>query len=190
MSEPINELEVQTRDLLTSEIKNHRSWFTGLGIVFLLLGVAAVTFPWVATLSVDIILGTLLMIAGLAQIFHSFSIPRWRGTLLSLGLSGLGLLTGILMLLFPLAGVVTLTLLVTVFFLLSGTAKTFFAFRIRPAVGWGWTLVSGLSSLGLALLILFQFNEVLPWVLGLLLGIDLIISSVWMLALASSAKKG
>lgn len=189
MNKPINGLEVQAQYILTRDLEHHKRWFTGLGIVFLVLGVAAVAFPWLATLSVEMIIGALLLTGGIAQMLQSFSVPRWRGTLPGFVLAGLAIITGLLMLFFPVAGIITLTMLVTLFFLLSGTAKILFAVQIKPAMGWGWTMVSGLMSLGLALFILFKFNEALPWVLGLLVGIDLVITGFWMMALAASFKK-
>lgn len=189
MGKPINGLEIQTHYILTKDVERHRHWFTGLGVVLFILGITAIAFPWVATLSIDIIVGVLLLTSGLAQLFHSFSVPRWRGTLTSFVLSGLAITTGLLMLFFPLAGIITLTMLVTLFFLLSGIAKCFLAIQIRPAIGWGWTMMSGLISLGIAIFILLSFDEVLPWLLGLVVGIDLIVTGVWMMALASSLKK-
>lgn len=189
MKQSASELEVRVHDTLIRDIKHHRAWFTALGITFLLLGMAAIVFPWVATLSIDLAVGALMLVAGIAQLLHSFSVPRWRGTVLSICLSGFAIIAGTLMVFFPLAGIITLTILVMLFFLLSGIFKTIFAFQVRPAIGWGWILVSGLMSVGLGLLILIKFNEALPWVLGVLLGIDFIVTSVWMLALATSAKK-
>lgn len=60
---------------------------------------------------------------------------------------------------------------------------------MKPALGWGWLLVGGLLSLALGLLVLLQLTEAYPWFLGLLLGIDFIFSGIWMIALASRAKR-
>lgn len=174
---------------LTENITHHTGWFTGLGIVFLLLGVAAIAFPWIATLSLEIAIGLLFIIAGVAQGVQSFSIPRWKGFLLSVALSALALILGILMVLFPLAGTVTLTAFVAAFLLVGGVMKTVFAMQVKPAVGWGWFMAGGLLSLLLGLLILLQLEETFPWVLGLLLGIDFLFTGTWMLALATQARR-
>jgi len=180
--------EVRVENKLINDIGHHTRWFTGLGAVFLVLGVAAMAFPFVAALSLEIATGFLFIIAGVAQAVHSFSIPRWAGFFLSLGLSALALVVGILMLFYPLAGVVTLTTLVAAFFVVTGTLKTAFALQARPAIGWGLLFTGGLLSLALGLLILFQLSEVYPWVLGLLIGVDFIFTGIWMMALASRAK--
>ncbi|PXX91628.1 hded protein [Marinobacter vulgaris] len=181
------EVSVQTN--LINDIKHHTRWFTGLGVVFLVLGIAAIAFPFVATMSLEIAIGILFVIAGIAQAVQSFSIPRWAGFFLSLGLSALALIVGLLMLFYPLAGVITLTTLVAAFFLVTGILKTTFAFQVKPALGWGWLLVGGLLSLALGLLVLLQLSKAYPWFLGLLLGIDFIFTGIWMIALASRAKR-
>lgn len=180
--------EVRIDNSLLYEIKNHRGWFIGLGIIFLALGVLAIAFPWVATLSLELAIGIIFVIAGIAIGVQSFFIRRWKGLAMNLGLAVLALITGLLMLFFPLAGVFTLTTLVMLYFLLTGATKTWFAVRVRPANGWGWILTSGLLSLALGVLILFQMAAFLPWILGLLLGVDFIFGGFWMLVLAAKAR--
>jgi len=181
--------EVSVKTNLINDIKHHTHWFTGLGIVFLVLGFAAIAFPFVATLSMEILVGVLFVVAGIAQAVQSFSIPRWSGFFFSLGLSALALIAGLMMLFYPLAGVITLTGLVAAFFLLAGALRTAFALQIKPAIGWGLLLTGGLLSLALGLLILLQLPEAYPWILGLLLGIDFIFTGVWMITLASQARR-
>lgn len=185
----IRRYEVHVESNLIDDIKHHTHWFTGLGIVFLVLGIAAIAFPLMATLSLEIAIGILFVVAGVAQAVQSFSIPRWGGFFLSLGLSALALIVGLLMLFYPLAGIITLTTLVAAFFLVTGILKTAFAFLVKPAIGWGLLLAGGLLSLALGLLILFQLAEAYPWILGLLLGIDFIFTGIWMITLASRARR-
>lgn len=181
--------EVSVESNLLNDIRNHTRWFTGLGIVFLVLGIAAIAFPFIAALSLEIAIGILFVVAGVAQAVHSFSVPRWPGFFPSLGLSALALIVGLLMLFYPLAGVITLTTLVAAFFVVTGTFKTAFALQLKPAIGWGLLLIGGLLSLALGLLILFWLSEAYTWVLGLLVGVDFIFTGIWMIALASSAKR-
>jgi uncharacterized membrane protein HdeD (DUF308 family) len=89
----------------------------------------------------------------------------------------------------PLAGMVSLTVLVAVLFLVTGIAKTMFAFSLRPVSGWVWVLVSGLVSLLLGVMILANF----PWsaqaVLGILLGVELLSNGVLFLFVALGLRK-
>ncbi|MDX1635748.1 MAG: DUF308 domain-containing protein [Marinobacter sp.] len=187
MSMHTTRYEIHIEDRLVRDIREHRGWFTGLGLLFLVLGVAAIAFPWVAALSLELAIGALLLIGGIAQMVQTLRGPRWSGYGMSLTLAGVALIAGLLMLVFPVAGVFTLATVVMLFLLIGGTLKTAFALLVRPAVGWGWILTSGLLSLALGLLILAQFTATVPWVLGLLLGVDFIFTGIWMLMLASHA---
>lgn len=181
--------EIRIEHNLVEDIKNHRGWFTFLGGLFMVLGVLAIAFPWIATLSLELVMGTLFVIAGVAQAVQSFTIPRWKGFAMSLFLATLAFIAGLLMWFYPLAGAMTLATLVMLYFFLAGIVKTSFALWVRPAVGWGWILTSGLLSLGLGVITLIQLVNFLPWILGLLLGIDFIFSGFWMLMLAAKAKQ-
>jgi uncharacterized membrane protein HdeD (DUF308 family) len=174
---------------LVSDIRHKSSWFLALGSLFLVLGVLAIVFPWVATLSFELVVGALFLIAGVAQTAHAFSIGRWKGFGMNLALGLLALIAGVLMLFFPVAGAVTLTTMVAVFLLVTGSIKTGFAFNARPAIGWGWILTSGLLSLALGVLILIQVAASMPWILGLLLGVDFLFSGFWILMLAIKSKQ-
>lgn len=174
---------------LIRDVQLKSNWFTGLAIVFMALGVLAIIFPWVAAISFELVIGALFLVAGIAQAIHAVSIRRWKGFGMNLALAIVALLTGGLMLFYPIAGVITLTTMVVVFFLLSGSIKTAFALRVRPAHGWGWILTSGLLSLVLGVLILIQLAAAMPWILGLLLGLDFLFSGFWILMLAIKARQ-
>jgi uncharacterized membrane protein HdeD (DUF308 family) len=68
----------------------------------------------------------------------------------------------------------TLTMLLTVFFAMEGIAKISLAFMMRPLARWSWVLFSGATSLLLAIIILMGWPGTALWVLGLLVGINMI----------------
>jgi uncharacterized membrane protein HdeD (DUF308 family) len=100
----------------------------------------------------------------------------------------LSLAAGVLLLAFPLAGVVTLTLIVAVFFLASGLLKTVLSLQWRPLSGWGWLLLSGIVSILLGGTILVAFPASAAWVIGLLVGITLLLDGWWLIGLAFAAR--
>ena len=83
------------------------------------------------------------------------------------------IVVGILMLIYPLTGILTLTLLIGIFFLLEGIAKIAVSFELKPATNWGWLLFSGIIALIMSAIILFGWPGTSLWVLGLLVGITL-----------------
>lgn len=185
----IDYYEIEVRNGLIDGIKGNSRWFTGLGLLCLVLGLAAIAFPWVAALSLSMAIGVILIVIGVTQVFQAFAVPQWRGFAPSLLLASLALIIGGIMAFYPTAGTVTLATLVMVYLLLAGAVKIAFAWRARPALGWGWILMSGIVSLVLGLLMFLQVIITLPWMLGLLIGIDLIFTGIWILVLSYAAKR-
>lgn len=171
----------------TKEVTENRIWFVLLGIMMILLGGAAIVFPFIATLAMELFIGWALVIIGAIGIVNAFQVAKWKGFLLSMLSALLSLGIGVLLLLFPLPGILSLTLLVMAYLIVSGILRIFLAFRLRPLDHWGWHLIGGLLALVLAALILTQWPEAAAWIIGLLVGIDLIFSgwTLFMLAVAT-----
>ena len=53
-------------------ITEHRGWFIFEGIVFLLIGVVAIVFPFAASIATTIFLGALLLVGGIATAIRAF----------------------------------------------------------------------------------------------------------------------
>jgi len=174
------------QSVITSEVRENRSWFLALGIAMILLGIAAIAFPFSATLAVELLLGWILLVNGVFGIVHAFRSCRWKGfTLVMLG-ALLSLGVGILLLLYPLTGILSLTLVIAVFFTAGGILRILLAFQLRPLDHWGWLLLSGILSLLLATIIMTQWPAAAAWLLGLLVGIDLVFGG-WTLVLLGMA---
>lgn len=173
---------------VTNEVKRHWGWFLAVGIATVLLGIAALAFPWVATLAVELLVGWILVLYGVLGVIHALRNARWNGYLFSLFGALLALCAGALLVFYPMTGVLSLTLLIVVFFLAAGTFRVLLALRLRPADHWGWLLVSGLLAITLAILIVVQWPEAAAWIIGLMLGIDLIFAGSASILLAMAAR--
>ena len=107
--------------------------------------------------------------------------PRARYRLLYLA-GGFILITS------PATGIITLTLLLIVLFVADGILETILAFKLRPAKGWAWILVSGIVSLIVGALIWAKFPSSALWAIGLLVGVNLMFSGFSFLSLAMAGK--
>lgn len=153
-------------------------------ILIILLGIAAIAAPQFFTLGVELFLGFLFIAVGIVQLirlFQSWGSPGHWSTLFS---ALLNLVIGGLLLFFPLAGIFTLTFFLIAYFLLDGISKIYLSFQLKPYESWGWVLFSGILSLLLAGLIFTGLPGTAIWVLGLLLGINLIFYGVGLFAIA------
>ena len=63
-------MAVQTRRVQAA-ISENRTWFITLGILLIILGVAAIAFPLLTTIAAKIALGWLFLIGGVVQIAHA-----------------------------------------------------------------------------------------------------------------------
>src|SRR5512132_2239440 len=89
-------------------------------------------------------------------------------------LGRLSVIVGVLLLRHPGEGLLTLTLLLIVFFIVEGISKVIFSLTVRPFPNWGWVLASGIVGILLALYLWANLPITAVWLLGVLLGIQLI----------------
>lgn len=168
----------------TEKLRNSWIWMAILAVVSLVGGVLALLDPFAATLAATLLAGWAFMFLGGLQIIQSFQVQGWGGFLWALLFGILSLVVGISLVFNPLAGMVSLTLLVAVLLLATGAIKIFYAVSLRPVTGWGWVLVSGLLSIVLAVLILTNFPASAATVLGIFLAVELISNGVLFLFVA------
>lgn len=153
-------------------------WMAALAVISIVGGVLALVYPLLSTLAVTLMAGWAFIFLGVVQIVHSFSVKEWGGFLWALGLGVLTLLLGISVVFNPLAGMISLTILVAAFFLAMGVVKVMYALKLRPVSGWGWVIFSGIVSIALGVMIMLGLPATSLATLGILLGIELISNGV------------
>jgi uncharacterized membrane protein HdeD (DUF308 family) len=84
------------------------------------------------------------------------------------------MVTGFLFLHAPAQGLVTIGVLLVMYFMIEGISKIVFALLIRPIPNWGWVLASGMVGVLLSVILGAVMPVAAVWVMGLLLGINLI----------------
>lgn len=167
----------------------HRTTFIIESILLIILGMVAIALPFYATLSVELLLGWVLLLGGIVQLYKSITTIKEPGGVLSLVTALIYIAVAALMLIYPLTGILTLTLLVGIFFLLEGIAKIAISFELKPAQNWGWLLFSGIIALIMAGIIIYGWPATSLWVIGLLVGINMVFFGFSLLAIVSSLPK-
>jgi len=127
-------------------------------------------------------------VVGLIGTFRARHAPGFVWSLLS---AALALLVGILLLVHPLRGLITLTFVLTAYFIIDGIFIIFLALSHRRELTgrWEWMLINGIIDLILAGIIISGMPGTFLWVLGLLVGIDLIFGGASLIAMALEARK-
>ena len=162
----------------------------GITVIMIVLGLLAVLFPLIASIAVKVMVGWLLLLTGAGLLYHAFHARQWRSALLS-GLIGvLHLAAGVYLAFFPMTGLIGLTALMAVLFLIQGGVEVAIALQHREMPSWSWLMLSGVASGILGLLLLAGLPGTAAWALGLMLGLNFLTSGVSFLSLVQAAKRG
>lgn len=160
-----------------------------VGAVSLLAGLIALLFPLPASLTLNAFVGTGLLLAGALGAWAALRGGRSADRLWGLALGVAVLALGLILLLSPEAGLKTMTLVLAIGFLVSGILKLLLGWQL-PVPAWKWSmLLSGLISVGLALIIFSGFPESAAVVPGLLLAVELLSYGWGLIFLGLAAKQ-
>jgi uncharacterized membrane protein HdeD (DUF308 family) len=167
-------------------IREHWVLFLVEGIVLVVLGLLAIVIPPLATLAVTIFLGWLFLISGVVGLITTFWARHAPGFWWSLFSAVLAIAAGLVLLIEPISGAVSLTLLLIVFFIIEGVLSIMYALEHKKELSgrWGWMLTSGIIDLILAGIILIGLPGTAAWALGLLVGINMLFGGSALIAMA------
>jgi uncharacterized membrane protein HdeD (DUF308 family) len=160
------------------------------GVILVVLGAIAVIIPPIATLAVGLIVGWLFLISGLVGLVMTFLMRQAPGFWWSLLSAVLGIAVGVALIGWPAGGVLSLTLLLVVFFIMEGVATIMYALdHKRELPGrWGFMLASGIVDLALATIIYAGLPGTAAWAIGLMAGINLLFGGFALIGLALHAR--
>lgn len=173
----------------SEKLRNSWVWMAVLALISLIGGVLALLNPFAATVAVTLMAGWVFALLGAMQIIQSFRTQGWGGFIWSMLFGILTFVVGLSLIFDPLAGMVSLTLLVAVLFIATGVVKIMYSFSLRSVSGWGWILFSGIVSLVLGVMILADFPFSASSILGILLGVELISNGVLFLFIALGLRR-
>ncbi|HEV7819729.1 MAG TPA: HdeD family acid-resistance protein [Burkholderiales bacterium] len=161
------------------------------GCMMLATGVLAAALPVTTTLTIDVIIGFLLLAGGAWRLVAQLRMSQSHGFGWYLALSCVSIVLGAAVLLVPLTGMRTLTALLFGFFVIEGVGKILFAMDLRThGHEWRWPLLTGALDLSLAVLILAGWPSSAAWTLGLLVGVNLMFFGASLIVIALAARRG
>jgi len=175
---------------LAGAIHEHWGLFLAEGIILIILGIAAIALPPIATLAFTIIIGWVFLISGVVGLFTTFWARHVPGFWWSLISAIIGIAAGVVLLLWPITGTLSLTLVLIAFFVVEGIVSIMYAIEHRNQLTgrWGWMLVSGIIDLILAGIIFAGLPGTAVWALGLLVGINMLFGGAALIAMALAAR--
>jgi uncharacterized membrane protein HdeD (DUF308 family) len=174
MAIPLDAAAAAMREAMRETVKKYSFWYLVQGVLMAVAGLLALIYPLIASVAIVFLLAWILIVSGILQgigLIGAKDVPHYWLQLIS---AVLAILIGVLLLRQPESGLLVMTVLLIVFFMVEGIAKIIFALSIRPFPNWGWVLGSGLVGILLALVLWANMPVSSEWLLGVLLGIQLI----------------
>ena len=170
-------------------IKKASGWFIAVAVAFIILGIFAIAEPAIAGLAVAILVGWLLILAGVAHLSTAFSGGGAGRVIWQVILGIIYVLGGVYFLTHPLLGLGTLTLLLAVIILAEAALEFVAYFGTRRESGSVWLLINGLITLLLGGLIWVHWPSSSVWAIGTLVGVNLLMTGFSRLMLGMAARK-
>ena len=175
---------------MSDAVRKHWKAFLIEGIVLVILGLAAIIVPPIASIAVTVMLGWMFFISGIAALLMTFWARQAPGFIWSLISAVLGIAAGIILLTRPAEGTLTLTVVVGIYFLAEGVATIMYALQHRKELSerWSWLAISGLMDILIAFFIISGLPGSAAWAIGLLVGINLLIGGSSLIGMALAAR--
>ena len=171
--------------------REHWRAFLIEGILLVVLGLAAMIVPPLASLAVTIFVGWMFLISGVAGLALTFWARAMPGFWWALVSALLAIIAGIILLAQPVQGAYTLTLVIGVYFLAEGVATIMYALEHRRELSerWAWLLIAGIFDIAIAFIIISGLPGSAEWAIGLLVGINLIFGGAALVGMALAARQ-
>lgn len=168
--------------------KQGLGWALGAGILLIVLGLAAMAFPLFAGIAVAIMFGWVLLFSGVSQAAYGVQACRGTELILNAAVALLYIAAGLMLLFYPLGGLITLTLILGISVLSQGIVQSILAWQVRPAPGWWWFLITGVLAIAVGLLIFSEWPSASGWLIGLYVGISLLLNGTSLVAFYLAAR--
>lgn len=170
-----------------TQLKASRGMFLAAGILLVVAGAFAIIAPLGAWLAITILVGIALLVGGVLQAAHAFTVKTFGSAALRLVLAVLYVIVGIWLLASPGMGASMLGLVVGVLLMIEGVGRVIQGVQHKPAAGWGWCIFGGVIAAILGLLIWINpFNA--AWIPGVLVGVNFLFLGVSFIAIGTAVR--
>ncbi len=170
-------------------VKRFCNTFLIEGIFILIIGMLLLLLPQVSTLALSLMISVALILAGIYKLVSSIirrdEIEKsWLSAIIALLMIG----TGAYLTIRPLFNLFLLTMGVGIYFVLEGINSMIIAFESKGVLKHWWVgLIAGLAQFALAFIILFGMPGTALFTIGVLIGINMLLSGVALISVYTGA---
>ena len=176
-------------ELKTALAKSWKLLLTA-GIISAILGAIAIIIPPLASVTITLLVGILLLIGAVAYVAEAISRGTTGHRIWSFIVAIIYVIAGVWLIVNPAEGTITLTWVLAIFFLVIGIFRILAGIQARGKVpNAGWTIVNGILAVVIAALVIANLPSSAAWAIGLLVGIQLLFDGIMMIAAGMAAKK-
>jgi uncharacterized membrane protein HdeD (DUF308 family) len=165
-------------DLSVELVQKYSKWSLIASLVIFVCGILAMILPLMFSFGIAIIIGCVVLVAGIAHLVFAFHTRSIGGFLWHMLLCALYEMAAICLLVNPLLSLFSLVLLLAIFLLLEGILELGLYFRLRRLRRSIWLLIDGVGTLILGILIAMQWPPASLEIIGALIGISLMLTAV------------
>ncbi len=173
---------------LNTEINRSVKWSIALSALMIAAGILAMLVPSASGLAVTILLGWLLVLSGTIHLAYSWHARHGGGFVLGVLLAIVHVAAGSYVLAHPVVGLKSLTIIVAACFFMGSILELVLSFRLRPLQGSGWLLFDGVVTFFLAFLIWRTWPISTLWLVGTLVGVNMLFSGFARLNISLAAR--
>ena len=173
---------------MQDNIRTSTGWSIALSVLMIVSGVLAIFVPSVAGLTVTVIFGWLLLFTG---VLHLGLAWRGQGAWAIIGeivISVLYAIAGLYLLARPVAGLASLTIVLSAYLVMKGFLEAVVAFSVRPAAGSGWLIFDAILTVAIAAMIAAAWPASTAWAIGVLVGVSMISSGFTRLMISTAVR--
>lgn len=156
------------------QIRSKWGWIVALGVIYVVAGFVALGSLVLATVVSVAIVGAMMLMAGVVEVVSAFQMKSWSRFALWMVLGALYAFAGLFTLMNPLLAAGALTLILGAALVASGIVRVFLGFQMQGDAPWFWTVISGVITTLLGVVILAHWPVSSLYILGMFLGIDLL----------------
>jgi len=174
---------------MQDDIRTSTAWSIALSVLMIVSGVLAIFVPSVAGLTVTLVFGWLLLLTGALHLGLA-----WRGQggwaiIGEIVISVLYGVAGLYLLARPVAGLASLTIVLSAYLVMKGVLEAVVAFSVRPAAGSGWLIFDAILTVAIAAMIATAWPASTAWAIGLLVGVSMISSGFTRLMISTAVRR-
>jgi len=175
-------------DEVFGELKKNWAWMLSLGIVMVILGIIGLGMTVLFNEIVVMYFGFLLLFGSGVQLMQAFRAEAWKGRVWHVLIALVYIVGGFIAVTEPVIAGMTLALLIAWTLIVIGVLRLFMALQMRGANGWLWTLVGGVLSVVLGVMIINEWPQSGLWVIGLFVAIEILFAGWSQIMIALAAK--